>query len=179
MRNGVLLMAASRRARRSPTRGGNVVEARRHVLDQRLRHVLALEHRDDASSGSATASDDADLACATSPRTSPRLALCLTILAVTVLEKFAEGGWLTLVITGALVALCFAIKRHYGLVVRALKKLDEDLPSPPEVEIARVSRSGLSQRRLCGGPDGRSPRAPQLARSRSEEAGRDAARRRI
>ena len=28
------------------------------------------------------------------------LALCVTILVVTVLEKFAEGGWLTLVITG-------------------------------------------------------------------------------
>ncbi|HEX6765694.1 MAG TPA: hypothetical protein VF103_09460, partial [Polyangiaceae bacterium] len=30
----------------------------------------------------------------------------------------------------------FAVKRHYRLVVRALKQLDEDLPSPPEVEAA-------------------------------------------
>src|SRR5262249_55332567 len=67
------------------------------------------------------------------------LALCVTILVITVVEKFAEGGWVTLVATGALVGLCFAIRRHYGLVVRALRKLDEDLPSPPEVEAALPS----------------------------------------
>ena len=64
------------------------------------------------------------------------LALCLTILVITVAEKFSQGGWVTLVATGALVAVCFAIKHHYQLVGRALRKLDEDLPSPPEVERA-------------------------------------------
>jgi len=64
------------------------------------------------------------------------LALCATILVITVLEKFVEGGWLTLLVTAALVVLCFAIKRHYGSVVRALRKLDSDLPSPSEVEDA-------------------------------------------
>ncbi|MBV9946823.1 MAG: APC family permease, partial [Myxococcales bacterium] len=64
------------------------------------------------------------------------LALCVTILAITVIEKFAEGGWVTLVVTAALVALCFFVKRHYGLVVDALRQLDDDLPSPPEVEAA-------------------------------------------
>jgi len=62
------------------------------------------------------------------------LVLCVTILAITVLEKFAEGGWVTLVVTAALVALCFAIRRHYNRVVQGLRKLDTDLPSPPEVE---------------------------------------------
>src|SRR5262249_33920026 len=62
------------------------------------------------------------------------LALCLTILVITVVEKFAEGGWVTLLVTSALIGLCFVIKHHYKLVVRALRKLDEDLPSPPEVE---------------------------------------------
>src|SRR5262249_40659022 len=52
------------------------------------------------------------------------LTLCLTILAVTVAEKFGEGGWLTLVITGALFALCQLIKRHYNAVVRAIRALD-------------------------------------------------------
>src|SRR4051812_27594061 len=33
--------------------------------------------------------------------------LCATILATTVFEKFREGGWLTLVVTAAVVALCF------------------------------------------------------------------------
>jgi amino acid transporter len=62
------------------------------------------------------------------------LALCLTILVITVLEKFAEGGWVTLVVTAGLVAVCFGIKRHYGQVVGALRQLDADLPSPPECE---------------------------------------------
>jgi amino acid transporter len=42
--------------------------------------------------------------------------MCVTILIITVLEKFREGGWLTLVVTGAVVALCFAIRRHYRQV---------------------------------------------------------------
>jgi amino acid transporter len=58
------------------------------------------------------------------------LTLCLTILIVTCIEKFGEGGWLTLVITGALVAVCISIKRHYGKVVAAIRKLDVDLPDP-------------------------------------------------
>src|SRR5215813_6665112 len=61
------------------------------------------------------------------------LVLCVTILVVTVLEKFTEGGWITLVITSALVAVCFMIKRHYNLVVQAIVRLDEELPSPDEI----------------------------------------------
>jgi len=60
--------------------------------------------------------------------------LCATILVITVFEKFVEGGWVTLVVTAVLVALCFWIKAHYGRVVDALRQLDVDLPSPPEVE---------------------------------------------
>jgi amino acid transporter len=55
------------------------------------------------------------------------LGLCLTILIVTVLEKFAAGGWLTLVVTGILVSLCFSIKRHYRRVVDAIRRLDVEL----------------------------------------------------
>jgi hypothetical protein len=58
------------------------------------------------------------------------LTLCLTILVVTCFEKFGEGGWLTLVITGALVLACFSIKRHYGRVVAAIRRLDDELPDP-------------------------------------------------
>jgi amino acid transporter len=60
------------------------------------------------------------------------LTLCLTILIVTCFEKFAEGGWLTLVITGVLVLICFAIKRHYANVVLAIKRLDVELVDPLE-----------------------------------------------
>ena len=38
----------------------------------------------------------------------------MTILAVVCFEKFTEGGWLTLVITGLLVVACFYIRRHYA-----------------------------------------------------------------
>jgi hypothetical protein len=62
------------------------------------------------------------------------LALCATILGVTIFEKFLEGGWVTLVVTSCLVMLCFVIKRHYGRVLRALRRLDHELPSPKEVD---------------------------------------------
>lgn len=58
------------------------------------------------------------------------LALCLTILVVTVFEKFLSGGWITLLVTGILVMVCFYIKRHYMSVVRAIRKLDDELPDP-------------------------------------------------
>jgi len=57
--------------------------------------------------------------------------LCVTILVITVLEKFAEGGWLTLAITAILIAICYSIRRHYLQVAGAMKELDEmllDLP---------------------------------------------------
>ncbi|HZU84795.1 MAG TPA: APC family permease [Polyangiaceae bacterium] len=66
------------------------------------------------------------------------LALCLTILAVTVFEKFTAGGWLTLVVTGVLVTLCFGVKRHYGRVVDAIRRLDLELTDP----LADAARAG-------------------------------------
>jgi amino acid transporter len=62
------------------------------------------------------------------------LTLCVTILAVTVAEKFGEGGWLTLVITGLLFGMCQLIKRHYNDVVRAIRALDDEFPAPEDVE---------------------------------------------
>jgi hypothetical protein len=49
--------------------------------------------------------------------------LCATILIITAVEKFREGGWITMVVTGAVVALCFIIHRHYGMVRLRLAKL--------------------------------------------------------
>jgi amino acid transporter len=62
------------------------------------------------------------------------LVLCVTILVGVVLEKFTEGGWMTLLVTTSVVAVCFVIRRHYNLVVRAIRKLDVDLPAPEESE---------------------------------------------
>jgi hypothetical protein len=54
--------------------------------------------------------------------------LCLLILTVTVVQKFVEGGWLTLALTAGLIGFCFAVRRHYGLVVAKLRHLDEAIP---------------------------------------------------
>jgi amino acid transporter len=62
------------------------------------------------------------------------LTLCLTILVVTVFEKFTAGGWITLVVTGALVFVCFWINLHYQQVVTAIRRLDVELTDPlPDV----------------------------------------------
>lgn len=53
--------------------------------------------------------------------------LCVAILAVTIYEKFDEGGWRTVAVTGAGVVLCLGINRHYRGVVRRLKRLDDSL----------------------------------------------------
>jgi amino acid transporter len=50
--------------------------------------------------------------------------LCCLILVLTIYEKFTEGGWLTLLITGCLIGLCVTVRRHYARVGHALKKLD-------------------------------------------------------
>jgi len=67
------------------------------------------------------------------------LCLCAGILSVTVVEKFDEGGWKTLLVTGVCVGLCALTKRHYGRVIKRLKRLDESLgqlvtpASPPNM----------------------------------------------
>ncbi len=57
--------------------------------------------------------------------------MCGTILTITVLQKFREGGWITLVVTGSLISLCFLIHRHYRQVAAALSKLYTALEPTP------------------------------------------------
>ena len=57
--------------------------------------------------------------------------LCSFILVVNLFEKFLEGAWLTVVVTGALVGLCMLIKRHYNGVYARLKRLDQILTALP------------------------------------------------
>ena len=58
--------------------------------------------------------------------------LCFGILVVNVLEKFTEGAWLTVVVTGAVVSLCMLIKRHYIGVRARLGRLDQILTALPQ-----------------------------------------------
>ena len=59
--------------------------------------------------------------------------LCVSILAVTVYEKFYQGGWKTLAVTGVVVLFGMLIRRYYRQVSSRLKQLNEimaALPSP-------------------------------------------------
>jgi hypothetical protein len=53
--------------------------------------------------------------------------MCLSILGVTIYEKFGEGGYVTLLVTGLLVSMCFLTHRYYRGVVVRLKRLNESL----------------------------------------------------
>jgi amino acid transporter len=55
------------------------------------------------------------------------LALCVTILIITTVEKFAEGGWMTLLITSVVIGFCYLIKGHYLKVRKGMAQLDETL----------------------------------------------------
>lgn len=92
----------------------------------------------------------------------PRLALfagafclCAVILCVTVVEKFPEGGWVTLLVTGGLVCLCFSVRSHYRNVGQQLHRLYSSLenitdqpaqpvgPVDPELPTATVLVAGF------------------------------------
>jgi K+ transporter len=69
------------------------------------------------------------------------LALCVSILIVTIFEKFSEGGWVTLVVTGVTIVACWFVRVHYRSVARKLGKVGQemegviaklpDMPEPP------------------------------------------------
>lgn len=57
------------------------------------------------------------------------------VLVVTSVIKFQEGGWVTLVITGAFILFCFWVHSHYRDTSKALQHLDDiltHLPLPEE-----------------------------------------------
>ncbi len=84
--------------------------------------------------------------------------LCATILAITIYEKFAEGGWLTVLITVLVTLICFAVKRHYGAVVQALHRFDQELPGPEErPELYAVPAAPIDSAALARGPDASKP----------------------
>jgi amino acid transporter len=66
------------------------------------------------------------------------LILTVSILALMIVFKFFEGGWITLLITGTLVILAVLIKRHYKGVGVLLRRLDS-LVSSPEFSAAGLA----------------------------------------
>lgn len=74
------------------------------------------------------------------------LLLCAFILISMIVMKFHEGGWVTLLITAALVFLAVLTKRHYYGVAKMLRRLnslvsvaESDLPS---VDLAAITAAG-------------------------------------
>jgi amino acid transporter len=57
--------------------------------------------------------------------------LCGSILIMVIIDKFDKGAWLTIVITTALVSLCFWIKGHYRVVKLNLHRLNEVMNNLP------------------------------------------------
>lgn len=57
--------------------------------------------------------------------------LCVTILSITIYEKFLEGGWITILITGVLIYICYMIKRHYVKVRYAISHLEQTITDMP------------------------------------------------
>ena len=67
------------------------------------------------------------------------LSLTGIILIVTVTTKFAEGGWVTIVVTLVFVLICQTVRWHYDRVKKALKNLDDTLlgiPFQPDLNAA-------------------------------------------
>jgi len=85
------------------------------------------------------------------------LLLCVTILVITTVEKFAEGGWMTLVITSVVIGLCYLIKGHYVRVRQGMKDLDEtllDVPLSSHGEPPAIDRSAPTAIQLVSGYSG-------------------------
>jgi len=69
------------------------------------------------------------------------LTVCVTVLTITTIEKFPVGGWLTLLITSAVIFLCYLTRAHYNKVKGGVRELDDLLnipttgrpnPAPPD-----------------------------------------------
>ncbi len=84
------------------------------------------------------------------------LVVCLTILVITSIEKFALGGWLTFVLTAIVVFLCFLTKKHYKKVRGGVRELDEllDLPVDGPINNDPIDLKKMTAIQLVNGYNG-------------------------
>ncbi len=61
-----------------------------------------------------------------------------SILCITLISKFESGGWLTVMITCALIVVCLLIRRHYRKFHRKLAQLDVQLKQPINMPLHTV-----------------------------------------
>ncbi len=71
-----------------------------------------------------------------------------SILVILTVIKFHEGGWITLLVTGALVAVAFGVKRHYQATRAGLARLD---PIVEAAELLLAEPPALVKPRRPGG----------------------------
>ena len=67
------------------------------------------------------------------------LALTSFILVSMIILKFDQGGWVTLLVTGGLVTIAIAVKRHYRRTAHSLKRLDDLLVTAMQVSEQHVA----------------------------------------
>lgn len=57
--------------------------------------------------------------------------VCAGILLMLLAKKFLEGGWLAILIIGAIIAICVTIRNHYDWTKAQLKKIDAEFSGIP------------------------------------------------
>ena len=148
--NGVLLMGFAGLAALWVT-GGNVARAGGHVLDQRVRHVLAVDDRH-VPPLVGSARHEPAVAAAAGAVPVRRRDVPVDPERHRDGKNSRKGGWRTLLVTGVCVALCFAIRRYYDRVVQRLQRLATllEVVTPTGAPTAGPARSERSRRRDPG-----------------------------
>jgi amino acid transporter len=85
------------------------------------------------------------------------LLVCGGILIVTTVEKFGEGGWITLIITGLVIGIGYAIRRHYNMVAQSVAYAESFYAAPsghveaiPKLTPSRPTAAFIVGRNRCG-----------------------------
>ncbi len=85
------------------------------------------------------------------------LSFCVTILVITIIEKFTQGGWITLAVTSLVVFACFWVRRHYRTLNAKLETLYlglTELPRSPNTITAMLDPSEPTAVVMVGGYSG-------------------------
>ena len=69
------------------------------------------------------------------------------MLVITVYEKFAEGGWVTMVVTLLLIGLCLLIKRHYRGNDSRVRQLFDELGDLPRNHVPALVAEALDPKK--------------------------------
>lgn len=63
--------------------------------------------------------------------------VCALILAMLLIKRFFEGGWLAAVIVAAIIALCMVIRHHYDWTKKQIQRLDDSFADLPFGSVAK------------------------------------------